>query len=275
MALFIKLAAEAGSDLPQILLWRQLVPVPILLGWLWLTGGLARLKTRRPGAHASRGLVGMVGMVFNFLGVMLLPLAEATALGFTAPLFAVVIGSLIMREKIGPWRWSAVVLGFAGVLVIAQPGGAPISPLGAAASLGSALMVAIVTYQIRDLGRSEESISIVFYFSLFGALFAACLLPFGSLAWPGGTQFALLLMVGLFGTLGQLFITASLRRGAIASVIVMDYSALVWSALFGWLVWSVFPPPTTWLGAPLIIAAGSVIAWREHRLSRQTTPSAA
>ncbi len=275
MALFIKLAAEAGAGLPEVLFWRQFVPVPLLLGWLWLTGGLSRLKTRRPGTHANRAAVGMIGMVCNFTAVMLLPLAEATTLGFTAPLFAVIIGALVLRERIGRWRWAAVVLGFAGVLVIAQPGGAPIAPLGAAAGLAAALMVAIVTYQIRDLARTEDSISIVFYFSAFGAALAALLLPFAQVQWPDMRQVALLVLVGVAGTLGQLFVTASLRHGAIASVIVMDYSSIVWAALFGWLAWSVFPPATTWLGAPLIVAAGLVIAWREHRLPRESTPFAA
>ena len=272
MALLIKLAGERGATLPQIMFWRQAVPVPALLGYLWLTGGLGLLKTRRLGSHGRRSLIGMLGMVCNFGAVLLLPLAEATVLGFTAPLFAVAIGSLVLREHVGPWRWTAVALGFAGVLIIAQPGDQPISLIGTLAGLGAGLCVGIVSYQIRDLARSEQSISIVFYFSAFGMAIAAAMLPFAPAPRPDPEQLALLVSLGLAGTLGQLLMTASLRHGAIASVIVMDYSSLLWAALFGWAAFGSLPALATWFGAPSIVAAGIVIAWREHRLSRESAP---
>lgn len=272
MAMLVKLAGEQGLTLPQIMLGRQLVPVIVILLWLGAMGGLARLKTQRPANHATRSVIGVVGMVCNFAAVILLPLAEATTLGFTAPMFAVLIGSLVLREHVGPWRWAAVLLGFAGVLVITQPGGHPVPLLGALAGLGSGLCVGLVSYLIRDLARSEESISIVFYFSAFGTLIAAAMLPLVPPQLPDMRQLAMLLAIGLSGTLGQLLMTASLRRGAIASVIVMDYSALLWATLYGWALWQHVPPLATWLGAPLIVAAGSIIAWREHRLARNRSP---
>ena len=275
MALLIKLAGESGASLPQIMVWRQLVPVPALLGYLWLTGGLGQLRTRRLASHAVRTTIGMLGMVCNFGAVLLLPLAEATVLGFTAPLFAVTIGALVLREHVGSWRWTAVALGFAGVVIVAQPGGHPISLLGAAGGLGAGLCVAVVSYQIRDLARSEASIAIVFYFSAFGAVMAAATLPFAPAAMPDPQLLALLVGLGLAGTLGQLLMTASLRHGVLVSVIVMDYSSLIWATLFGWAAFGNLPVIATWFGAPLIVAAGLVIAWREHRLSRQTTPLAA
>jgi len=147
--------------------------------------------------------------------------------------------------------------------------------LGALAGLGAGLCVGVVSYQIRDLARSEDSIAIVFYFSAFGALIAAAMLPFAPAAMPDLELLALLVALGLAGTLGQLLTTASLRHGAIASVIVMDYSSLLWATLFGWSVFGNIPALATWFGAPLIVTAGVVIAWREHRLSRESTPLAA
>ncbi len=272
--MLVKYAGEKGISLPEIMFWRQAMPVAIILAWLTSTGGLARLQTRRLGSHGRRAIFGMFGMVANFASAILLPLAVSTTLGFTTPLFAVILAALVMREHVGPWRWSAVLLGFLGVLVIARPGNAPISPLGAAAGLGAALTVAWVSYQIRDLGRTEEPIRVVFYFSAFGAAMMVPLLPFFMTA-HDLRQWLLLFAIGTVGTAGQLLLTASLRFGAVASVIVMDYTSLVWATLYGWAIWDRLPPHSTWLGAPLVIAAGMLVTWREHKLARQISPAAA
>ena len=270
----VKRASESGIALPEIMFWRQAIPVPLLLAYLWVSGGLDRLRTRRLGSHAKRAGLGMTNMVLNFGAVILLPLAESTALGFTTPLFAVVLAALVWRQHIGPWRWTAVALGFAGVIVIAHPGGAAIAPLGAAVALTAALLIAVINFQIRDLGRTEHPITTSFYFAAFGAPLAAVALPFYMTAHTPA-QWGLLIGIGVTGTLFQLLLTASLRYGAVASVIVMDYTSLVWATGYGWLLWDRFPPASTWLGAPLIIAAGLVIIWREHHLAKNRSAPAA
>ena len=274
LLMLVKLAGESGVALPEIMFWRQAVTVPLILGWLWWTSGLHRLRTQRIGSHARRAGVGMFNMIFNFGAAILLPLAESTTLGFTTPLFAVVLAALVLREHVGPWRWAAVALGFAGVVVIAQPGGGhePISMMGAAAGLIAAFFIAVINYQIRDLGRTEEPISIVFYFAAFGAPMAALALPFVMTA-HSAQQWLLLIGIGTIGTFAQVLLAASLRYGAVASVIVMDYTALIWATLYGWLIWDRIPPVATWFGAPLIVAAGLLIAWREHRLARRPSPA--
>lgn len=205
-------------------------------------------------------------MVCNFSAVLLLPLAESTTLGFTTPLFVVIIAALVLREGVGPWRWTAVVLGFAGVVIIAQPGHGHIPLLGGLIALAAALMTAMISFLIRDMGRTEEPLRIVFYFSLFGSVMMLAFLPFYATT-HSASQWLLLLGIGAGGLGGQLGMTASLRHGAVASVAVMDYTMLVWATLYGWLIWDHLPPATTWLGAPLIILAGTVIAWREHHLA--------
>jgi len=262
-----KLANASGVALPEIMFWRQAVALPILLGYLGATGGLTRLRTRRIGSHAKRAGMGMTGMFCNFAAVTLLPLAESTTLNFAAPLFAVVIASLILRDHVGPWRWTAVMFGFAGILVITQPGHAHLPLLGAIAGLVSALLNATISFQIRDLGRTEGSVTVVFYFALFGTALMAPLLPF-FITPHSGQQWLLLVLVGVTGTVGQLFMTAALRLGSVASVIVMDYSQIIWATLYGWLVWHYLPASSTWIGMPLVVAAGLVIAWREHFLAR-------
>ena len=162
-------------------------------------------------------------------------------------------------------------LGFIGVIVIAQPSGAPISPIGAAAALSAGLMVAIISFQIKDLARTDEPIRVVFYFALFGALFMAPLLPF---VMHGHSlhQWLLLLAIGIAGLLAQLLLTTSLRHGAVASVVIMDYTALIWAVIYGGLVWGDVPGAAVLLGAPAIIAAGAIITWRETKLARPITP---
>jgi drug/metabolite transporter (DMT)-like permease len=274
MFMLVKLLGQRGVALPELMFWRQFVTLPLLGGWLAITANLGSLKTRRIKSHAGRAVMGMTGMMCGFGASILLPLAESTTLSFTTPLFAVILTALVLRETVGPWRWLAVVVGFAGVLVIAQPGHAPIDPLGAAAGLGAGLLVAVISFQIRDLSRTEPPLSIVFYFALFGALMTAPFLPFTMTA-HDGSQWLLLLLIGVVGTVGQIFLTTALRNGAVASVIVMDYSALIWATLYDWAIWDQLPPFTTWLGAPLIIAAGLTIGWREHKLAKAITPPSA
>jgi drug/metabolite transporter (DMT)-like permease len=274
MLLLIKLAGESGLRLPEIMFWRQAMCLPVLVGWLAMTGSLATLKTDRIANHGRRAVAGMFCMLCNFGATILLPLAVATTLNFAAPLFAVLIAALVLRERVGPWRWSAVLLGFAGVLAIARPAGLELAPLGVISGLIAALMIAILNYLIRDLGRTEPPIRTVFYFSLFGALLMLPALPF--VATPHSAyEWLLLGGLGLLGTLGQLLLTASLRHGAVATVIAFDYTTLIWATLFGWLVWDHVPGTAIWLGAPLIVGAGLIVVWREHLLYRRPAPTGA
>lgn len=274
MMLLIKLAGEHGVRLFEIMFWRQTVSVPLILGWLAWQGSLGDLRTERLGNHLRRALVGMTCMVCNFGATVLLPLAVSTVLGFAAPLFAVLIGAVFLGERIGAWRWSAVVLGFAGVLVIARPGGAALDPLGVAGGIAAAVLVAVLNYLIRDLGRTEPPLRSVFWFALFGALMMLPAQPFVASA-HDATGWLLLAGLGLFGTLGQICLNASLRHGAVATVIAFDYTTLIWATLFGWLVWNHLPDTALWLGAPLIVGAGLIVVWREHLLYRRAVATGA
>lgn len=269
MLLFSKLSGIYGLPLPETLFWRQLLPALAIVGWLASRGELARLRTERFWVHLRRAFIGTTGM-FATLGVVrILPLAEATILSFTTPMFAVVLAALFLREPVGPWRWGAVALGLCGVLVIVGPDRTHMPALGVAVGLAAAFAVALVSIQLRDLGRTEEPLRVVFYFSALGAVM---LLPGAIVTGSAHTPSEWLLFAGIgaSGLVTQLLLTAALRYGSVASVIVMDYSQLIWSTLWGFLIFSQLPPATSWLGAPLIIAAGLVIAWREHVLHRRS-----
>lgn len=264
--MLVKLVNRHGVALPEIMFWRQASSIPLLGGWLLARGQVSGLRTRRIGSHALRSLMGTLGMICLFGAQILLPLPVATILGFTTPLFAVLIAAFAMGESQGMLRWAAVVLGFAGVLIIAGPGGGggPIAPLGAAAGLASGLLVAVISFQIRDLTKTESSTAVVFYFAVFSSIFLLPVLPFFT-THHTPQVWGEIAVLGLVGTAAQMLLTAALRFGAASSVLVMDYATLVWTTFYGWLVFDQLPPAHTWAGAPLIVAAGLAIALREHR----------
>ncbi len=272
LVMVVKVTAQSGVAFSEILFWRQLPTVFLISGWLAMRGEVGRLRTSRLSVHARRAVMGLIGMVFTFGAPLLLPLAESTTFGFTTPIFAVVLSALLLREAVGPVRWLAVALGFAGVIIIAQPGHAHIPPLGAAVGLAGGFMVALISIQVRDLGRTDESISIVFWFAAISSPLLALSLPF-VMTHHSAWQWFLLMSGGVLGCVGQILLTAALRYGQVASVIVMDYSALVWATLYGWLLWGELPTASTWLGAPVIIVAGAVIAWREHLHHKSLSPT--
>lgn len=264
----IKLCGQRGIALPELLFWRQFIPCLCLTGWLAARGEMARLKTARPWIHARRALIGTVGMCIALKVVQILPLAETTILGFTTPIFAVILASLFLREHVGRWRWGAVVLGLAGVVIIAGPGSGHLPVIGLIMGLAAAFFVALISIQLRDLGRTEEPIRIVYWFSAFGVLiFTPGLLLTGTAHSP--FDWLLIASLGANGLFAQLFMTAALRYGRVSAVIVMDYSQLAWATLWGWLFFNQLPPAATWLGGPLIVAAGLIIARREQILHRR------
>jgi drug/metabolite transporter (DMT)-like permease len=268
LLLLVKLAGERGVALPEAMFWRQFIPACGILAWLAPRRQIARLRTDRFWIHTRRAVIGTCGMFLTLGVVLILPLAEATVLGFTSPIFAVLLAILFLNEQVGAWRWSAVLLGLAGILVIAGPDRSHLPLLGLATGLGAAFFVALVSIQLRDLGRTEEPLRIVFYFSALGALFLAPAMLFYA-APHDATEWLLILAIGITGLVAQMLMTSALRFGTVSSVIVMDYSQLVWATLWGWLFFAQLPPATTWLGAPLVIASGLIIAWREQVLHRR------
>lgn len=273
---FVKLCGERGIHLTEIMFWRQFLTVPIVGFWLWGSKSLGTLRTTRFPAHLRRAVFGMIAMTFVFWSVQLLPLAEAQTLGFTGPFWATLLAMVLLREKVGLWRWSALGLGFMGILVITQPGHSHIPTLGITVGLIAAFLVALLSIMIKDLNRTERPLAIVFWFALLSSPMMAVFLPFVTTT-HDAYEWGLLVAMGVSGAIGQILLTLALRYGAVSAVIVMDYSGLVWATLYGWLFWNNLPPATTWLGMPLIVAAGLLIAWREHALAREryaTTPAA-
>lgn len=269
MGMLVKLAGERGAHLIELIFWRQLLTMVLLGTGLALTGNLALLKTRRLPAHARRAASGLFGMVFTYGAVLLLPLAEATTLGFTAPVFAVLIAMALLGERIGPYRWGAVAMGFAGVIVVMQPFSglhAGVTLFGVAVGLVAPFLVAIISFQLQDLNTTENPWSIVFWFATLSLPVAAIALPFVMAAHDPLT-WALIFGMGLVGAAAQMLLTTSLRFGSAAVILLMDYTALLWASYYGYAIFDRAAPASLWLGAPLIIGAGLLIVWRERQLA--------
>ncbi|MEN5364270.1 DMT family transporter [Brevundimonas intermedia] len=266
MAAVLKLASLDGVVAPEMLFYRAFFGLPVVLAWVVTQpGGLAGLTTRRPLAHLGRSALGIVSILCVFQTLTLLPLADATTLSFTAPIFATLLSFLILKEAVGPRRWAAVAVGFIGVIIVMRPGaadhGVPVE--GIAFGLVAALLTAGVTITLRQLRDTEHVAAIVFWFFVGSSIVGAILLPFvGQMHSP--LTFALLIGSGIAGGLAQLFMTASLQKAPVAVVAPFDYLQIVGAIVFGWWLMSTTPTLSTLAGAALIGSSGLYTAWREH-----------
>jgi drug/metabolite transporter (DMT)-like permease len=273
MGALIKLAEARGAKLVELLFFRQALAMPVVVIAVIVGPGLSTLKTARLPAHILRTVIGLSSMACMFLTIMLLPLAEATTLQFTVPIFATILGALVLREPTGWHRWGAVIAGFIGVVIVAQPGSGHIALIGAVTGLSAALLSATVSILLRHIGKTERPTTTVFYFSLLSMvpltpLFLMTVAPHDAQTWM------LLVLIGLAGGIGQIAMTSSLSLAPVAVVVPMDYSGLIWATLYGYLLFGALPTRMTWVGAPIIIASGLYIVWREHRRSQINTTTA-
>jgi len=267
MAALIKLAHQAGISTVEQIFYRFAFGLPPLLAWMALTRNFGAWRTERPMLHLTRGLLGLATMSLAFMALAYLPLAEAATIGFVAPLFSVMLSALILGEAVGRYRWSAVGIGFLGVLIVTRPAGTHLPPAGLALALASAMGVAGVTITIRQMGRTEDATTTVLWFTGFAMLATGLLLPFFQEA-HDARQWLILAAIGLAGGIGQLFLTSSLRFAPVPVVVPFDYVQLLWAVLLGWLIWATHPAASTWAGAAVIVASGLFTAWREHKLGR-------
>lgn len=270
----VKWVGARGANIPETLFYRQVGSVVCAAAWAGFGAGLASLRTKRFAAHAVRMAIGVVAMGLNFLVMTLLPLAEATAIGFSVPIFATVLAAMILREQVGRWRWTAVVAGFVGVLVIIQPGSGHVSAYGALAAIGAAVSTACATIAIRHLGATEAVATTVFWFGLTSLVPLGLLMPVAAHTHDAAT-FAAIAGLGLAGGIAQLALTGALRFAPVSLVMPMDYSSLLWASLLGWLIFGQLPTAWTLLGAPIVILAGLFIVHREQRLRRRANALAA
>ena len=272
MGALLKLASVEGMNAPELVFYRSLFSLPVVLFWVLKMESLAALKPNRPLAHLWRSIIGLLSMGLVFQALILLPLAEATAINFTAPIFATILSFLILREDVRVHRWTAVLVGFLGVLVVARPGGSSLPILGVAIGLIGALCQAGVTTTLRQIQRSENIAAIVFWFAVAGIAVGGLLMPFFGHV-HGPKAFALVVAGGLAGGAGQLLMTTSLRA-PVSVVSPFDYLQIVGATVYGWLLFSDVPTFHMIVGTILIAGSGLYTAWREHRRRLREGPAA-
>ncbi len=268
MTLCVKLLGQAIPS-GQTIFVRGLISVAVLALIAWRTNSLHLLKTNNWRAHALRSLSGTVSMFFLFGAVTMIPLADVTAITFTSPMFITVLAMMFLGERIHRYRWTALILGFAGVLIMIGPhmtfeSG---SSLGSLAALAAALFSAIAMTSLRAMSGGEHAITITFYFSLTFMLCAALTAVQG---WPMPTagQSMLIVLAGLFGVFGQLLMTYSYRHAEASTIAPLEYTSMIMAIILGYVFFSEIPQASVWIGAPLVISAGLIVLWREHYLKK-------
>ncbi len=266
MSLLLKLASARGVSAPEMIFYRNAFGLPLIVAWIALGPGIGAVRTDAPMKHVGRGLLGMTSMLLIFEALVLLPLGEATTINFTAPIFATLLSAMVLGERVGRHRWAAVLIGFAGIVVVMRPGagGGAVPLLGAAVAVAGAFGQSMVTITLRRIGRTEGTAAIVFWFTLGTAAVFGAALPFTGHSHDADT-WALLVPAGLLGGAAQLMMTGSLRLAPVATVAPFDYVQMIWAILLGWLAWNVVPGLSTLLGAALIACGGLYTVWREHR----------
>ncbi|WP_298677559.1 DMT family transporter [uncultured Lentibacter sp.] len=273
MASLIK-AASAEVPAGQAVFFRSVFALPVILAWLAVRGDLRTgLKAASPMGHFWRGFVGTAAMGLGFAGLGLLPLPEVTAIGYAAPLLTVVLAAMFLGEQVRLFRLAAVALGMLGVLVILGPRLSAFSgdhvektaALGAMLVLTGALCAALAQIYIRKLVATEQTSAIVFYFSVTSACLSLLTVPFGWVV-PSLEAAALLVMAGVLGGMGQIFLTSAYRFAPASVVAPFDYASMLFAIVFGVVFFNEIPDLRTISGAGLVILAGVIIIWREHQL---------
>ena len=247
-----------------------LIPIAVLI---WRSGGFSSLRTRRPFAHALRGGLLFATVLSFFTALRGLPLAEAIAVTFTAPLFITALSAPLLGEAVGVRRWAAVAIGLVGALIMVRPGTEAFRP-EALLVLASALMFALAMLLTRRLTRTETDVALVTYTTLITGLAS---LPLAVLAWqaPSTTNLGLFAVVGIGSASGNYFLVLAYRNAPAAVVAPFDYTKLIWASIFGWMLWRESPEPAVWIGAAVVAAAGVYITRREMALDRAAREAAA
>ena len=266
-----------GETVPlgQIVFFRAAFAIlPVVIIFAWRRELMAAVRTTRPSGHLLRGLISVAGMFLNFAALARLPLVDATAISFAAPLITVAFAALFLGERVRIYRWSAVAIGFVGVLVMLWPhfdlqhlliAGSATTAIGAICALGSAFTNAGSVIQTRILTKTETTSSIVFYFSLICAVGGLATLPFGWVV-PDGPQLAALIALGVLGGLAHIMLTESYRYASASVVAPFDYTTMLWAFILGYALFGELPTKYVYIGATIVAGAGLFVIWRERQL---------
>lgn len=267
MNVFAKLLSPYHSAI-EVAFYRNLIAALPFAVWFFLLGRRDLLKVHsRVDTIVFRSLIGTVSLIATFRAFNYLPMADAQALFFTSSLFVPIMGYLFLKEKVGPYRWSAVLVGFLGMLIIVRPSGT-VNMTGVSLALSAALMHSGLGTLLRVLGRTERPETVTFYFLTIGAAMTGLAMPFVATT-PSWSEVPLLIGAGISGAFAQIFLSAAYKYAPMALVTIFNYTGIIWATAYGWFIWKDWPGPPVWIGAGIIIASSIFIIWRENRLAQR------
>lgn len=270
MLVLVKLLAERVPS-GEVVFFRSAFAVFPVLAMVWWQGELRHgLATKRPGGHVLRSVYGVSAMSLWFAGVQRLPMADALAITYAAPLLIVALAAVLLGEVVRANRWSAVGVGFVGVLIVLSPHlgelemiGSDKAATGAAMCFLSAFFMGLAQIEVRKLTGTEKTGAIVVYFSIGSALFSLLTLPFGWVM-PTGADLVLLISCGLFGGIGQIFLTLGYRHADASVIAPLEYASMIWAVASGLWIFGDVPSLTVLLGTLVIVASGVAMVWFER-----------
>ncbi len=262
----VKMSSFA-HDPVEMVFYRGIIALSLLIPYMLVTQSSAVFKTKRIKAHLYRAIVGNLGVGFVFWTYARLAMADATALLFAAPLFVTTLSPVLLKEKTDLYRWSAVIVGFTGILLIARPSVSILSNPASLIGLAGALCMALVDMALRNLGRTDDPLTTVFYFMLVGVVISApYALIFGSL--PDMNMLPWVIGIGIFTAIQQVAKTTAFRFAEASLLAPYTYTAIVWATLIGWIFWKDFPTLAVTLGTLVVIGSNLSIVWRVRQNSR-------
>ncbi|CAL8981275.1 EamA family transporter [Rhodoplanes serenus] len=276
MSALVRYVGESGVPLGEVVFFRSVFAlIPVVLIYAARRELASAVRTRRPLGHLARGSISVAGMFLNFAALARLPLVDATAISFAGPMITVALAALVLSERVRAYRWSAVTVGFAGVLVMLWPylnlgrlvtAGSAESTIGAMCALGAAFTNALAVIQTRRLTDSETTSSIVFYFSLICTVVSSAILPF---VWQTPTlpQVVALVAIGVLGGLSHLLLTESYRYAPASIMAPFDYLALLFAFVIGYAAFGEIPTVYAYVGAVVVVLSGLFVIWRERRIA--------
>ncbi|MGQ0663349.1 MAG: DMT family transporter [Pseudomonadota bacterium] len=253
----------------EVVFFRSVFALLPCLVLVMTHGGISALRTERLGLHALRSLMQFAAMFCSFIALGLMPLADVVALSFSSPLFLTVLSIPLLGEQVRIHRWTAVLVGFAGVLIMVRPGAGMIE-LGALLVLANAVLVALVSIIVRRMSVTESSTTTVFYQIATASLLSVLLLPFGWVT-PTWVDAGMLAAAGLISGASQFMWIQAFRFAPAAVAAPFTYTAMIWAVLFGYLVWGDVPTLPMVAGAVIVAASGLYIL---HRETVRRTPKA-
>lgn len=274
MAAFVRYVSDV-TPLGQVVFCRSFFAIiPVVIIYAWRGELAAAFRTARPFGHLTRGMISVAGMFFNFAALARLPIVDVTTISFASPLITVALSAWILKERVRVYRWTAVGVGFVGVIVMLWPhldvaryttAGNATATVGAVLALLSAFTNAGSVVQTRRLTDTEMTSSIVLYFSLFCALGGLLTLPFGWIV-PNLPQMGALIGLGVFGGLSHILLTESYRHAPASLVAPLDYTALLWAFIIGYWFFDELPTGTVYVGSAIVAGSGLYVIWRERQL---------